>query len=206
MEMPRIILISLLLCVSAALSARASDSDSTALGQGARDAFLAASPFGPGTWSIETSLTFPIARIYMAKASYRASEASEWGMGAAFQNWKNTDVAPMGQANAWTVLLSYRRYLWRNLHVEGELWPAYNRFESYVDDQRYSGFELWVEYKIGYAFDIGSRFRLNVQPGIGHALWQQERWPDVEYDNLGEFVSGSLIFVPQVLVSWRPGR
>lgn len=157
----------------------------------------------PGRWSVETSLTFPLARIYMVKGSYRSSDAAELGVGIALQNWENTEGAPLGQSNAWTLLLSYRRYLWRGLHAEVELWPAYNRFESYVDDQTYRGLELWVEYKVGYAVDLSPRLSLYVQPGVGHALWMQTRWPDLNHDSFGELVSGSLIFVPQVLVSWR---
>jgi hypothetical protein len=197
-------------------------------------------------WSVETSLTFPTARIYMAKASYRASKKIDLGVGVAFQNWENVETAPRGQSNAWTLLVSYRQYLWRGLHVEAELWPAHNRFESYVDGLTYSGLEMWAEYKVGYVFHLSRRLhveaelwpahnrfesyvdgltysglemwaeykvgyvfhlspRLHVipQPGIGHAVWMQTRWPDFGDGSYGEMVRGSLIFVPQVLVGWR---
>lgn len=100
-------------------------------------------------WSVETSLTAPIVRIYMVKAGYRTSERSELEFGVGFQNWRNEDVDPAGQSNAWSVILSYRRYLWRNLAVEVELWPAYNHFESFVDGRTYKGLELWIEYRAG---------------------------------------------------------
>jgi hypothetical protein len=156
-----------------------------------------------GQWSVETSLTFPMVRIYMVKGAYRPSDGVELGFGGAFQNWKNVDEAPLGQSHAWTLLLSCRRYLWRGLHAEIEFWPAYNQFKSYLDDQTYRGFELWVEYKLGYAVALTPRVRLLVQPGIGHALWMQTRWPDLEYESFADLVSQSVIFVPQVMVSRR---
>lgn len=75
-------------------------------------------------WAAEASLTFHIVRIYMMKFSYKYSDRVELGIGPAFQNWKNEDESFIGQANAYTLLLSYRYYFWRNFNVEIELWPA----------------------------------------------------------------------------------
>jgi long-subunit fatty acid transport protein len=154
-------------------------------------------------WSVETSLTFPVAQIYMLKASYRLNERVELGIGPAFQNWKNTDTSPLGQSHAWTLLLSYRYYIWRKFNIEIELWPAWNRFESTYDGNTYRGLELWAEYKAGWRFDLGNRLYLNLQPGIGHAIWMQNKWPDVEYDHYGEFITGSIIFVPQLMMGFK---
>ena len=154
-------------------------------------------------WSIETSLTFPIVRIYMVKAGYHLTERSELGFGIAFQNWRNDDDVPMGQSNAWTIPLSYRYYFWRNFNVELELWPAYNQFESFVDGRTYKGFELWIEYRAGYRIDLNSNISLNLQPGIGHPLWLQHRWPGLEDKSNHEFISDMVIFVPQVLIGWK---
>ncbi len=77
-----------------------------------------------GGWSVETSLTFPMVRIYMLKFSYRHSDRAELGFGPAFQNWKNTDESFIGQANAYTLVLSYRYYFWKNFNAEIEFWPA----------------------------------------------------------------------------------
>jgi len=154
-------------------------------------------------WSVETSLTFPIARIYMLKFLYRPSKNVELGIGPAFQNWKNDDQSPLGQTNAYTLLLSLRYYFWKNFNAEIELWPAWNHFESFVDGKTYKGPELWVEYKIGYRWDISPRFYLNIQPGIAHALYLQQDWPDVDKKPYGNFVKGSIIFVPQLVAGYR---
>ncbi|MGF1586124.1 MAG: hypothetical protein ACFCUM_12415 [Bacteroidales bacterium] len=154
-------------------------------------------------WSLETSLTFaPVAQIYMLKASYKISENSELGFGPAFQNWKNTDKTPRGQANAYTLLLSYRYFFWKNFHVELELWPAYNHFNSFVDGTTYKGLELWVEYKLGYKVNITNNLYINIQPGLAHGLWMQNKWPEFKDDSTMEFIKASLIPVPQILVGW----
>ncbi len=154
-------------------------------------------------WSVETSLTAPIARIYMAKAGYRISGRSELGLGIGFQNWRNEDVDPAGQSNAWSIIPSYRYYLWRNLSVEVELWPAYNHFESFVDGRTYKGFELWIEYRLGYRFDLTSHLSLNVMPGLGHPIWAQHDWPRLEEKSSRESPFDIVVFVPQVLIGWR---
>ena len=154
-------------------------------------------------WAAETSLTFaPVAQIYLLKASYLLSEKSELGFGPAFQNWKNTDKEPMGQANAYTLLLSYRYYFWKNFHVELELWPAYNHFNSFVDGKTYKGLELWVEYKVGYKAAITKNLYINFQPGIAHAMWMQNKWPEFKDYTTMDFIT-SMIFVPQILVGWN---
>lgn len=157
----------------------------------------------PQRWSLETSLTFPIgARIYMLKASYRISENSELGFGPAFQNWKNTEKTPRGQAKAYTLLFSYRYYFFRDFNVEFELWPAYNYFESYVDGKTYEGLELWAEYKIGYKIDLTPNLYLNLQPGIGHGIWMKHKWPGWEDYSSWDLITKSLVFVPQVVAGW----
>jgi hypothetical protein len=154
-------------------------------------------------WFIETSLSFPIARIYMIKFSFSPTDKAELGMGPAFQNWKNLDVSPLGRANAYTLVISYRYYFWRNFNAEIEFWPAWNHFESFMDGKTYKGPELWVEYKVGYKWEFARRFYLNIQPGIGHALWLQQNWPGVDKTPYLDFVKGSIIFVPQVLWGWN---
>ncbi len=159
-------------------------------------------PVNPPKWSLEMSLTFPAARIYMLKASVRVSESSELGFGPAFQNWKNKDESPLGQANAYTLLLSYRHYFWKNFHVELEFWPAYNHFNSFVDGKTYKGLELWVEYKVGYKAAITRNLYINFQPGLAHGLWLQNKWPDFKDETYMDFLKNSIVFVPQVLVGW----
>ena len=54
-----------------------------------------------------------------------------------------------------------------------------------------------------YSDRVERRFHINVQPGIGHPVWLQNKWPGVEYDNQLKFMLDGLIFVPQVLLGFR---
>jgi hypothetical protein len=108
----------------------------------------------------------------------------------------------MGQANAYTLLLSYRYFFYGNFHVELEFWPAYNHFNSFVDGKTYKGMELWVEYKVGYKVNLTNSLYINIQPGLAHGLWMQNKWPDFKDDTYMDFLKKSFVFVPQVLVGW----
>lgn len=143
-------------------------------------------------WGIGTSITYPINDIYMIQSSYSPCGHGDLLLGAAFQNWENDQ----GQANAYTLLLGYRKYLWRGLHAEMELWPAYNPFESSVDGKTYKGMELWASLRIGYKFDfkaIGNDFYILAQPSIGLGVLRGNKWPDMEKDD-------DAVFEPQVIL------
>ncbi len=91
--------------------------------------------------------------------------------------------------------------------VELSIGPAFqnwkNEDKSFIDNNTYRGLELWVEYKLGYRVDLGRRFNINVQPGIGHPVWMQNKWPGIENDNHLKSILDEVIFVPQVLLGYR---
>src|SRR5512145_942174 len=131
-------------------------------------------------WGMGTSITYPIgAQIYMLQGSYSLWQYGDILAGLAFQNWKNEQ----GRSHAYTMLVGYRQFLWQGLHLESELWPAYNPFHSSVDGKTYSGFELWVSIRLGYRFDFtlaGRDFFILVQPGLGFGVARQNPWPDMD--------------------------
>lgn len=86
-------------------------------------------------WSVGTSLTYPIVRIYPLHINRRIDAQREVFFGPAYQNWTSGTIT----AQSYTLLLGYRHYLWRELHVELELWPAWGRWHSSVTDQSYPG-------------------------------------------------------------------
>ena len=149
-------------------------------------------------WSIETSLSFPIHQIYLVKASYKVWEKGEILFGPCYQNWKNEEGFPLGRAHAITLILGYRQYLWKGINLEIEFFPAYNVFNSSFDNNTYKGFEMWVEYRVGYKIQFKTNFAnfyFNIQPGIGHAIFLQNIWPDLDKDN---YQKNSLGFIPQI--------
>jgi len=153
-------------------------------------------PAAGSRWSVGTSLTYHIVRIYPLHINYRYSEFSEFFFGPAYQGWESGTVT----ADGYTLLLGYRHYLWRNLHVELELWPSWNRLHSSVTGSHYPGWELWAEPKVGYKFDVTRNLYLHPNPGIGFGIFRTNRPP-----HFGEEVN-SPIFVPQLIVGWRFSR
>jgi hypothetical protein len=147
------------------------------------------------TWSVEVSLTFPIIRIYMLQASCPISDHGNILLGLCYQNWKNEGEVK-GQANAYTVILGYRQFIGDKLNLEIEFFPAYNNFVSFIDSAAYSGFETWIEYRIGYKMIFGDKYYLNIQPGLGHALYMENIWPGL---NRETYTKNSLMFVPQIV-------
>ncbi len=147
-------------------------------------------------WAVGTSITYPLgAQIYMVQVSHSVGQSGEILFGVAYQNWKNDQ----GRSHAYTLLLGYRHFLWRGLHTEIELWPAYNPFRSSIDGRTYKGFELWTSVRIGYSFDLmigGQNFFVLAQPSLGFGVARQNKWPD--FKELGNF-----IFEPQLIVGVR---
>lgn len=146
-------------------------------------------------WGLGTSITYPMARIYMIQASYSSWQYGDVLCGVAYQNWENDQ----GRSHAYTLLLGYRQFVWRGLHAEVELLPAYNPFHSLVDGKTYTGLELWMSLRIGYRFDfelVDKDFFILVQPGMGFGVARQNRWPDMENNN-------KPIFEPQLITGIR---
>lgn len=100
-------------------------------------------------------------------------------VGYMYQNFTND----WGQSHAHTVLLGYQHFIWRGLHGEVELWPAYNRWRSSVDDQVYPGFEVWGEGRVGYRVDVrtfGRRWYVLPQVLFGTGIWREASPPGPE--------------------------
>jgi hypothetical protein len=145
-------------------------------------------------WSVSTSLTFPLVRIYQVYVSYRIDDRNEVSIGPAFQNYRHKSFT----ANAYTLIVGYRRYLTDRVSVEAEVYPAYNRFYSHVTESYHPGWELWVEAKVGYTVDFADdRLFLHPAPGIGFGIFQSNPPPNF-FDEME-----SPIFVPQVLFGVR---
>ena len=141
-------------------------------------------------WSVATSLTYPIARIYQVHISYNPGGNHEYFFGPAYQNFTSGSIT----SNAMTLILGYRYYVWENLHLEVEMWPAYNPMYSDVTESTYRGVELWGEIKIGYKFSFYRNLFIQPSPGIGFGLLRSNRPPLFKED------INSPIFAPQLLI------
>lgn len=96
--------------------------------------------------TLETSPMSPVFRIYGVQYAYQTTLKDELLLGLVYANIKYDK----GQSHAPTLILGYRRYLWRELHAEYQIWPAYNNYYERIEKKHYGGFELWNELRIGY--------------------------------------------------------
>jgi len=145
-------------------------------------------------WSLGTSITYPLSSIYLAQINYKLNEKQEVFAGPCFQNFAHDSFT----VNAYTLLLGYRYFFWKGLHIEAEVYPAYNNIYSNVNHRYYPGMEMWSEFKIGYRFNfLGDKLYIQPAPGIGFGIFQSNKPP--KFDD--EIVYP--IFTPQLIVGVR---
>lgn len=143
-------------------------------------------------WSIATSLTYPIARIYQVHISYNPGGNHEYFFGPAYQNFTSGSIT----SNALTLIIGYRYYVWKNLHIEVEMWPAYNPMFSNITELHYRGVEIWGEFKIGYKFSLLRNMFIQPSPGIGFGILRTNKPPNFSTD------IKSPIFAPQLIIGF----
>jgi hypothetical protein len=126
--------------------------------------------------SAETYPIMALFKVYSVQYAYRAWPRTELIAGLAYVNVEVSDRtdAVIGQLNAPTIPIGLRRYLWRNAHLEYQLWPAYNRYYDRVGERYYDGFDLYNEIRGGYRVDftLGRRpLFTNLQYVYGFGLY-----------------------------------
>jgi len=92
----------------------------------------------------------PVFKIYAIQYNYSITPKNELMLGFAYANIKYDK----GRSHAPTLILGYRRFFWKGIHLEYQLWPAYNDYFETTERKYYSGFELWNEFRTGYQFDF----------------------------------------------------
>lgn len=100
--------------------------------------------------TIEISPLSPMFKIYAVQYGYLLSQKNELMIGFAYANIEYEE----GRSHAPTLILGYRRFLWKGLHIEYQIWPAYNDYFETSEQKYYSGFELWNEFRTGYQFNF----------------------------------------------------
>ena len=115
--------------------------------------------------SIETSPMTPLGDVYSLQYNYKIRPTSELILGLAYVNIAYDEV---GNNSAPSMIVGYRKFLWRTLHIQYELWPGIDRFYESNEDENYTGFQVWNEFRIGYQFD----FKIKSQ-----SLYTSLQWP-----------------------------
>jgi hypothetical protein len=80
-----------------------------------------------------------------------------------------------GYAHNYAPILAYRRYFWRKLHAEYQLYPGFTRFFEENENKHYSGFSLFTELRVGYKFDftiMGTPLLITLQWPVGTTIYE----------------------------------
>lgn len=105
----------------------------------------------------------PLFNIYAVQYFNSITEKDKLLLGFAYMNIRDED----GTSHAPSLLVGYKRYVWKGWHFEYQLWPAFNAYWERNEKKYYKGFELWNEFRSGYSinFKIGD-LPLYVNPQV----------------------------------------
>ncbi|MDZ7722894.1 MAG: hypothetical protein U5R06_08815 [candidate division KSB1 bacterium] len=139
--------------------------------------------------SIETSPLSPLLQmadkgIWGIKYEYALTPHDELKVGLAYMNIHFDE----GNTNSPGLILGYRRYVWKKLYIEYELWPCYDAFYEKNEDTYYRGFDLWNEFRLGYQFNFQIKkvpMFVNVAWPFGFGLYSINK-PDSFYDRMNQ--------------------
>lgn len=154
--------------------------------------------------SIETSPMSPFMQmanigIWGLKYDYAFTERDELKVGLAYMNLHFEE----GITHSPAILVGYRRFLWKKLYVEYEIWPGYDDFYEKNEKKYYSGFDLWNEFRLGYQFNFKVKelpMFVNVAWPFGFGLYSTNK-PDSFYERMeGGFSDKYFFQLPLVFV------
>lgn len=142
--------------------------------------------------SIETSPFSPLLQmankgIWAIKYEYALTPRDELKLGLAYMNLHFDE----GITNSPALILGYRKYIYKQLYAEYELWPAYDAFYEKHEDTYYKGFDLWNEARIGYQFLFrikNYQLFLNIAWPFGFGLYSSNK-PDSFYERQNQSFS-----------------
>jgi len=134
--------------------------------------------------SLDFCPEYPFVDVYAVQYSRELTIKDELMLGIAYLNQKYD----CGRSNAVGLIIGYRRYLWKNLHVEYQMWPIYDNFYEKNEEKYYKSYDVWNEFRIGYRFDFtifGSPFYFNLQWPFGFGLYGSNKPESFKQENSG---------------------
>lgn len=147
--------------------------------------------------SLDFCPEYPIVDVYALQYTRTLTAKGEMMLGVAYLNQKYD----CGQSNAGGLIIGYRRYLWRRLHLEYQIWPIYDNFIEKKENKHYKSFDVWNEFRVGYGFDFtlsNCPLYLNVQWPFGFGLYGSNKPESFKDENSGSkqyFYFPPLVFI-----------
>ena len=157
--------------------------------------------------SIETSPMSPFMQmanmgIWGLKYDYAITERDELKLGIAYMNL----YFPEGNTNSPAFIFGYRRFIWKNLYAEYELWPGYDKFYEKNEDKYYKGFDLWNEFRLGYQFNFKIKefpMFVSITWPFGFGLYSSNK-PKSFYDRMNQSFSDKYFYqLPLIFVGFK---
>lgn len=147
--------------------------------------------------SIDFCPEYPIVDVYALQYARAFTAKDEMMLGVAYLNQKYD----CGHSNAGGLILGYRRYFWRRLHMEYQIWPIYDNFYEKTENKHYKNFDMWNEFRVGYGFDfifLKCPCYINVQWPFGFGLYGSNKPDSFKDENSGNkkyFYFPPLVFI-----------
>jgi hypothetical protein len=116
----------------------------------------------------------PLFKIYALQYSYEFSKNNELILAPAYLNIHYD----FGNTNASALILGYRRYLHKTIHLEYQVWPTFDNFYEKNDDKHYKSFDVWNEFRLGWRWDftVGTvPVYINLQWPFGFGLYASNK-------------------------------
>lgn len=144
----------------------------------------------------------PAIGIYALHYGYRFTTKDEFIISPSYMRIRYPNI---GHTNAPGFILGYRRYLWKNLHVEYQLMPMWDRFYAMNEDKTYpTSFDLWNEFRLGYVFDFKIKnipLFLNLQIPLGFALYSDPQGKSDAFKKHAQ--ENPLFYIPLFFIGTR---
>ena len=128
--------------------------------------------------SISTDPLLPVFNSFALVYEHRSNSTSGWILGFWYGKTNSTYPGMIeypGYIRNYSPILAYRRYFWRNLHAEYQIYPGYSRFYEATVNKYHNSFSLFNELRLGYKFDfhvISLPLMLNLQWPLGFTIYE----------------------------------
>lgn len=140
-------------------------------------------------------------KIYSAQFVYEITPKDCFIIGFTYlNNYYPNKKNAIGQFFAPSIPFGYRRYLWENLNIEMQLWPAYNFYKDLTDNKFYKGFDLVGNIRFGYRFNFNIKelkFYTNIQIEYLYGIYKGNK-----PDNFNK-VDAGLPFFPALSLGYK---
>ena len=157
--------------------------------------------------SIYTDPTLMLLKSYVMIYEYRFNSRNSLTFG--FWYNKGTETYPKkiqypGYSLNYYTILGYRRYLWKGLHVEYQLYPGYSKFYEENKNRYFNSFAIFNEFRFGYKFELKvfkTPILANFQWPIGWIIYESNE-PET-FKKIRKQDPVFYIFYPNIYLGYR---